>query len=237
VKGKGSPRQQPIGRCIYCGFTSPDPSELTREHILPKGLGGTDTLLKATCANCASITSETERVFIRDTLWVLRSLAGHKSGMRLPDTNKVAILPVLLPPSLLQGPGAPRNETFQLQVLTAGIKGTLPKPVEIRESKFIVDPTNFSRVLAKIAHGYCIKRFGCETFEPFLPDIILGKIMHPPDIWVYVGGADTDRKDSRAHFIDIQELDAHGERLLSVHIKLFAQLPVPSYHIIAGRIL
>lgn len=148
-KGKGSPRQQPIGRCIYCGYTSPDPRELTREHILPKGLGGTDTLLKATCANCVSVTSEIERVFIRDTLWVQRSLAGHKSGMRLPDTNKVAILPVLLPPSLLQGPGAPRNETFQLKVLTARIQGTLPKPVEIKESKFIVDPTNFSRVLAK----------------------------------------------------------------------------------------
>ena len=176
-------------------------------------------------------------MFIRDTLWVLRSLAGHKSGMRLPETNHIAILPVLLPPSLLQGPSALRNETFQLQVLTAAIHGSLAKLVEIRKSKFTVDPTNFSRVLAKIAHGYCVKRFGCETFKPFLPDIIIGKITHPPDIWVYVGGADTDCKDSRGHFVDIQELQAHGERLLSVHIKLFAQLPIPSYHIIAGRFL
>jgi hypothetical protein len=29
----------------------------------------------------------------------------------------------------------------------------------------------------------------------------------------------------------------NGDRLLSVHIKLFAELPIPSYHIIAGRFL
>ena len=237
MKGKGSSRKQPIGRCIYCGFTSTEPSDLTREHILPKGLGGTDTLLKATCSKCALITSETERVFIRETLWVLRSLAGHKSGMRLPDTKHVAVLPVLLPPSLLKGAGAPRNETFRLQVLTAGVEGTIPGPVEIRKSKFTVAPTNFSQVLAKIAHGYCVKRFGCDSFEPFLPKIILGKVTHPPDIWKYVGGAETDCKDSNVHFVSIQEIDAYGDRLLSVHIKLFAQLPIPSYHVIAGRFL
>src|SRR5437870_4114820 len=192
VKGKGSSRQQRIGRCIYCGYTSADTRNLTREHILPTGLGGTDTLLKATCFKCARITSETERVFIRETLWALRSLAGHKSGMRLPDTKHIAVLPVLLPPSLLKGPTAPRNETFRLQVLSAGVQGIIPGPVEIRKSRFTVAPTNFSRVLAKIAHGYCVKKFGCGTFEPFLPNIIIGKITHPPDIWTYVGGAETD---------------------------------------------
>ena len=237
VRRKGSSRQLPIGRCIYCGFTSEDASDLTREHILPKGLGGTDTLLKATCSRCALITAETERVFIRETLWVLRSLAGHKSGMRLPDTKHLAVLPVLLTPSLLNGPSAPRNETFRLQVLTAGIQGVIPGPAEIRKSRFTLDPANFSRVLAKIAHGYCVKRFGCETFEPFLPNIILGKITHPPDIWTYVGGAERDCKDSKVHFIGIQEIVSHGNRLLSVQIKLFARLPVPSYHVIAGRFL
>jgi hypothetical protein len=225
-----------VGQCIYCGYKPTRFSELTKEHILPKGIGGADVLQKASCLKCAAITSELERVFIRESVWALRSLSGHKSGLKLPDTDKLAVLPVLLSPSFLKEANGSLNETFRLYVLTGRIEGTPPKPVELQKSKYALSPVNFCRVLAKIAHGYCVRKFGCDGFEPFLPDIVLGKTLHLPDIWKYVGGLETGPRSEKPHFLSIQRIPVRGETVLSVSIKLFAHFPVPSYQLIAGRV-
>jgi hypothetical protein len=48
-----------INRCIYCCATPPS-AELTDEHIVPLGLGGTYVLGKATCTDCQEVTALTE---------------------------------------------------------------------------------------------------------------------------------------------------------------------------------
>lgn len=50
------PLSRYIGKCIYCGSTD----NLTREHVVPRGLGGPWLLLKASCKKCARITSDFE---------------------------------------------------------------------------------------------------------------------------------------------------------------------------------
>jgi hypothetical protein len=45
-----------IGRCIYCGSTE----NLSKEHIVPLGLGGEDVLYDASCGWCRDATSRIE---------------------------------------------------------------------------------------------------------------------------------------------------------------------------------
>src|SRR5665213_1960681 len=51
----------PVGACIYCGATE----GLTKEHIIPLGLGGQFVLPAASCPACSKITSDFERKVLR----------------------------------------------------------------------------------------------------------------------------------------------------------------------------
>ena len=64
-----------VGRCIYCGTTI----DLTKEHTVPFSLNGILVLQKASCKDCAKITSAFERSFTRDTLEVARHVMGYKT--------------------------------------------------------------------------------------------------------------------------------------------------------------
>lgn len=65
---------QNVGRCIYCDSTQPP---LTREHVIPRGLGGNIApntfseamvLLRATCETCRNTTREIEDFCLNDML-------------------------------------------------------------------------------------------------------------------------------------------------------------------------
>lgn len=62
----------PVGACIYCGATE----NLTDEHIIPFGLGGTLILPDASCKACATITGRFEGICQRTILGNLRVKAG-----------------------------------------------------------------------------------------------------------------------------------------------------------------
>jgi hypothetical protein len=48
----------PVGRCIYCDARG---VKLSKEHIIPDGLGGNLVLMKASCIPCAEITGTIEQ--------------------------------------------------------------------------------------------------------------------------------------------------------------------------------
>jgi hypothetical protein len=52
-----SPEVIEVGRCIYCGTTA---HPLTKEHVIPYGLGGTMVLRNACCEKCRIETSKCE---------------------------------------------------------------------------------------------------------------------------------------------------------------------------------
>ena len=73
-----------VGECIYCGDTKPP---LTREHILPRGLGGNQpptghsaalVLQKATCERCRLLTSRIEEECLRPMMDYARTRLGLK---------------------------------------------------------------------------------------------------------------------------------------------------------------
>src|SRR5262245_1110250 len=66
----------PVGRCIYCD-TADGP--LSKEHVIPFGLGGNFILPRASCKACAKITSAFERTCLRQMYGDLRTKYGAPS--------------------------------------------------------------------------------------------------------------------------------------------------------------
>jgi hypothetical protein len=58
----------PPGHCIYCGLKAAD-TQLSREHIIPKGLGGLLIFRKASCSDCAEKTKRVEGICQR-FMWI-----------------------------------------------------------------------------------------------------------------------------------------------------------------------
>src|SRR5687768_15705481 len=77
-----------LGRCIYCGTTD---APLSKEHVIPKGLGGTLVLPKASCAGCAKITSAVECQILRKYLINVRSRLGLPSYKQQNQPGPVSI--------------------------------------------------------------------------------------------------------------------------------------------------
>jgi hypothetical protein len=75
---------KPIDRCIYCARIE----GLTREHVIPFGMGGEIVLARASCRRCSQITQTIEEHCLRDTLIEVR--AKHKLKSRNPGARPVA---------------------------------------------------------------------------------------------------------------------------------------------------
>jgi hypothetical protein len=80
-----------IGFCIYCGSTTPP---LTREHVVPRGLGGkiapvgahtAAVLGKASCERCRKVTHKFETICQQQMFGHLRIRSGMKQS-EAPDT-------------------------------------------------------------------------------------------------------------------------------------------------------
>lgn len=83
-----------IGLCIYCGDQAPP---LSREHVLPRGLGGGDSpeghstalvLQKASCEKCRQITQTIEGECLRNMMDFARARLGLKRKDRRKSKMK-----------------------------------------------------------------------------------------------------------------------------------------------------
>ncbi len=89
-----------VGCCIYCNEKRPP---LTREHVLPRGLGGDDSpvgstmplvLREASCERCQQITKRIEHDCLVPMMDYARARLGLKRRDRRPSTMKaIADLP------------------------------------------------------------------------------------------------------------------------------------------------
>lgn len=276
-------RQFPlVGHCIYCGSDGGGLDGLTREHIFPKSLGGTLTLLKSSCYPCAEITRDFEHTCARKMFGKFRIIfnlpTGHKKkrptelDLELeidgkPETIEVPIedyptvpilFPVFLPPGILRGVD-PTNVFGGMEVYPAmpflpdndarlkRIRERIGKLAQVKWSSEIhLGP--FTRMLAKIAHSHAVAEFGPDSFEPFLPDIILGRSEH---ISHFVGcikelrGLKLPQKFedgthrllfalARAALINPEGKIISDRTFLAAAIQLFKDLETPIYAVVIG---
>jgi hypothetical protein len=176
---------------MYCGCTD----DLSDEHIIPLGLGASWILEKASCKRHRDVTSAFELDILRNLWGPLRAAINLKSrrgykGRRYPititgqdgRTSTVAIDPakfgapmhyVMMPyPRYLSGEKSDRDLSIHGRVCHflpdhERFKDNLKKEFNPKKVDVTItfQPVAFAQLLAKIAYGFVVARYGLEGIK------------------------------------------------------------------------
>lgn len=241
----------PVGTCIYCGAID----QLTDEHILAFALGGNWILPKASCQRCANVTGRDEQLVLRGGLWAVRDHLGFQSRSPRPEffklfgvngdeslTVEVAAdhYPVLLMLPSYSGPllfslpdSNPPVRPPWYRFLSVDPQLLLERYSAEEYAPGSINAHAFARMLMKIAHGWAVVEYGLGGFEPFLPDLILGK---RSDFLTFVGSArDNQTSCGSDHRIAIGDYGTAPRRWIVAQINLFERFEAPGYRVIVGQ--
>jgi hypothetical protein len=249
-----------IGRCIYCGSTD----DLSDEHIIPYGLGATWVLRKASCKRHRDITSKFELDVQRNLWGLIRAAIGTPSrkghaGKLLKVMLKTEAgleTDVDLDPALVGAPiefirlPLPRylsgiKQTGSLSVI-GNVMHYFPDPERFRRElraqygpgqvsfSTTFQPVAFAQMLAKIALGFTIARFGLEGIKKCY---IIPAIDDGTGIGQWVGCIDdgitlsegTNDFEISGGFINTPTRD------IVVEVRLFGKLKTPTYIVVVGE--
>ncbi|EKS38743.1 hypothetical protein [Afipia clevelandensis] len=252
-------------QCIYCGATSyavDSKRYLAEEHIIPFGLNGNVVIPRASCRRCERITGRTESIVLKGSLLGCRTHLRLQT--RLPK-DRPKVLPLFDPtttpnrkvmvdiadypislllmqldqPAILTRRAADNSTSavwsklFRVDMETLRLKYGLSK---IATSS--LDVHSFNRMLAKIAHSFAMAEQlagRLSQFKPYLVQLILDA--NGKTNWdMHVGGwLEAVPPSNKLHEIGIERPIERHEKLISVKIRLFANLGAPVYRVIAGE--
>jgi hypothetical protein len=225
-------RFDPVGLCIYCGAAPPTP--LTKEHIIPQGLGGGLILPQSSCEKCRRITQKFEETSLRSmsllTYRLKAELVQHLH--EIPDRARQQPHFLLLPvpegaPGILAGRPLGTPMRYHLQLAANVVPTRLPN----------VDVISYFRMIAKIAHSFAVSQIGIDGFDAHLPHIILGN--QPVMIPYLIGISDATlpvRPNALSHQIGLGLIAWGGGHLVRVRVQLFAFNRGPAYDAVAGTL-
>jgi hypothetical protein len=244
-----------IGRCIYCGGNE----DLSTEHVIPYGLGGTWTLGDASCVECRTSTGRFEQGVLRQMMGVVRAatdmptrrpaerparfdLLVERAGTRVVESVTVRDHLVLLPLPIFPPPrGKPRPEgvgDIQVRGSVTLRFGSDDHRLALRYADSSIKvtirykPSDFARMLAKIAYCYSVLQFGLNGIaEPTVVPVILGR---DADIGRWVGTDENEAPPLGANDLHRIQTDLLGENITAA-VRLFASSPSPTYEVIVGR--
>ena len=245
-----------VGECIYCR-TKREP--LRTEHIVPYGLNGPWELLRATCDKCAKITSRFEQDVLRNILLPVRSAlqfptrrkrgrpsefpltierSGQEELIQVPAEDfATMILPLFKVPAFLDRRSY-KQEINMTGIATIQVKGLslggVMKKYRTKRISFQVSyqPMAFARLLAKIAYGFAVAKFGLGKIkEAYVVPAILGETM---DTGRWVGCAPVERLRGEKYLHVIGVVSIKGR--IHAHVKLFAPFNAPEYLVVVGRL-
>ncbi len=99
----------------------------------------------------------------------------------------------------------------------------------------------FSRMLAKIAHSYAVAEIGPSSFNPFLLDFMKHGSRDP---FFLVGGeyringdkVETHPPSEARHVLRLSHSRFANADILLAHVRLFADLGAPQYHVVVGQL-
>lgn len=260
---KRAPRvYPPVGLCIYCGERE---TPLTREHIVPMGLGGGFVLPKSSCERCRRETHAFETKCLREMFLNYRVRTGlvrhqgdipahvplavdfepYKDPRRLPIDDHP---PAFAIPQIHSLPGILRdgvpNERITLSYKIFGEQDELRRLKE-QNPGFLIgvrlrfDDNAFFRMLAKIAHSFVAGEFGIDSFDPELPNFILGQ--NPGLVSYLIGEAGHEAPVSSpniTHQLDCVVATSRGRTFVLARIRLFSAIAeTPAYDVVAGQII
>lgn len=251
----------PVGLCIYCGATAGGGVKLTKEHIVPLGLGGGFILPLASCSSCAAITGSFEQICQRKIFGAYRKHLGLKSNRRKDDHEyailhlqnldgtvserlvhissypRYLVLPKFPEPGIMRGvPDAPLTATFE-------IHGDMPQINKIAAMQggqpmlnTYFDLMAFARMVAKIGYAFAVAEVGWKNIEPVADDFILGK--DPEAAGAVVGQMyyPIARRSGSMHWIATRYIQ-HAETIYVIaSIQLFCEFSPFVYSVVAGKL-
>jgi hypothetical protein len=97
------------------------------------------------------------------------------------------------------------------------------------------DAFSFARMLAKIGHSFAKAEMGAKTFAPIALDFMFGRTKNLS--YIVGGSADIDAPSSSLHWLRLRDHFDYStkRRFLVSHIRLFACLGAPTYHVVVGE--
>ena len=249
----------PIGQCIYCGEKC---ESLQKEHIIPHGLAGDLTLLKASCQKCACITSAFEKEILRNAFLPTRAklnlptyhkknrpkkfpLSIEKNGQR-KDINvpiNEHLTTVTLPEFKLPAFLEPRSYERGIELIAASMSSVgKPQIKEItkkHDAQSLIIENSFThafpRLLAKIAYGFAISEFGLAKMQKtYVLPAILGK--SKDDIGRWVGCLPFSKQRTAGEGLHVLRLHIIHKRVVLAYVRLFANFNTPEYLIVVGTL-
>jgi hypothetical protein len=249
----------PANFCIYCGRKE-DGLALTREHIIPIGLGGGLVFLKASCDDCRNITREIETTCLRKMLLPYRLYAGmvrhaddlpkhvplmfsagpQRAGIPIPlfDHPTILVMPHFLePPGLLIGKAPDTRLNLLYQIIgDRQLHDTMQKVIA---DKTIVslhfDISAFMKMLAKIAHSFAVAEVGLENFDPMLMDLLFGRNLALASNLIGLSTNPMPIPENLRHQIAWGALPWARQWVVGVRIRLFAaHSTTQAYTVVAG---
>ena len=247
----------PLNECMYCASID----GLSKEHIVPYGLGGPAPVPKSSCEACRVITSKFEREVLRGPLWGLRAYLRLSSRRQktmpthLPFTivrggvEQEISIPILEHPILISFPVfAVPSKLSSKHVEGITVQRHIPiynfgKPVAEVLKDYGAEsyrfnensrPVAFARLIAKIAWGLAVVNGQRHLLSMELRDAIL---YDPNKIGFWVG-THTDPLEmvepNILHEVRIRE--DHQAGYLIGDVKLFANSQTPRYGVLLGRL-
>lgn len=250
-----------IGECIYCGERD---APLTKEHAVPYGLNGPWTLLNASCAACAKITTRFEHDVMR-ALWpdvrsalAMQSRRRDKRSLTLPievqwhGLRQKVQVPRASFPTYLAAPLFPIPTALWTDTVVEGVFANLrmlhicgptfaDASKEYPGANFVgmhinFSPEAFARMIAKIGFCAAIAALGLGAFTNTpIRNIILGS---DPCICRWVGSwwgeTVNEVSDNSQGLHQIRITLAQPGAVLHAIIRLFAQFGAPEYHVVLG---
>lgn len=262
-----------IGRCIYCPETDGLSREHIVPYFLGGRMELKDASCDK-CADITKKFEQTCAHDIFGPLRLISGIRGRHKNKRpthlevvveYPDRTETVKIPVdeypvvSIPMPILPPPGLRVGRTEQPRVMDLQYEkisvSTLDRYIGFRDQLADLGATTahvpmrfqfnaFLRLLAKIAHGITVANFGLGSFEPMLPDLILGQ--QDNNLGHLIGGTDasmpTDNekhsgpKDGEDfHKIAVARIPINGSVFMVCRIQLFCVFDMPVYEVIVGR--
>ncbi|CUH43447.1 hypothetical protein RUM4293_02342 [Ruegeria atlantica] len=253
------------GYCIYCGAKvySDDRKKLGDEHIIPFSLEGELVFLEASCLSCERVTGRFESKLLRNTLLATRvnlnlrsrnSALSQTKALPLFVDTVAGVQKVLVNtedyPTVLHLPYLP-DPPIVSEIGNLGPTEYPPRPFtkflnynkEILNKKYGLSNWNhvsldnrlLCRLVAKIAHGWCIANKKVTEYTPILDNMIIDPNLESRELLSFVGGTPPEPKTPKElHQIRAKIFPVEGIDFIVVNVRLFAFLGTPTYSVVSG---
>jgi hypothetical protein len=223
----------PLNRCLYCTSTQ----NLSKEHIIPLGLGGELIVPKASCEVHQKATSKVEDFVLRKYLCALRSHLGLPSRNPCSRPDGYTLKLFVDPPGRVIG-CARQHETWSVRFVDAEIFPDIAVRLtrlgaDAFEDKVTIKAMALARLIAKIGHCFALAELGFDAFEEPHVAHLIGAETQDWNYWVgrYDRGQDVPPRELH----ELRFLRRGNELSVIVHL-LVPYCPRYGYEVIVGRL-